>query len=194
MMPVSSPADPPAPLILWLEANKPVYASDERVSVRWWVKNANQIHLTTPDGTVRSAVAHEAPAGLSFPADKTGIVQLVAEGPGGRVSSGPLLIWVLPAMPTSSIIPMIPQVKLFLPLAISESARAASSVSKLPTDRMYAADVLRRSTGLVCSATNVFAHAVVPQQLRRHYWLRRILERIHQGLRELSLPNWQARP
>ena len=184
-MPVNSPSGAPLPRILWFEADQPVYAVDARVSVRWWVENAERVRLTTPSGTTLTQVAHEAPGGLSFPARATGIAQLIAEGPGGRVTSGPLLVWVIPRMPAHAVMPPVPRTRVFLPLSISETARAAGAVARFPNERISAVEVLRGSTERMSSVTDVFEREVLPEQRRRLQWLYNVQERIRRALRNL---------
>lgn len=193
-MPARLTGGPPTPRILWFEVNQPAYTVDDRVSVRWWVENAERISLTIPNGRVLTQSAHDAPAGVSFPADETGVAQLVAEGAGGSVTSQPLLVWVVPIMPARAVLPPLPRIRVFLPMSISEAASAAVGVAQFPTERMSSIEVLRGATGRVLSVTDAFESEVIPKQRWRLHWLHFTLERVRRAVRDLPLPDWRKRP
>jgi hypothetical protein len=160
--------------------------------LRWWVENADTVHLTRPNGIVLTKAAHEEPGGVSFPAEATGVARLVAEGPGGRVESAPILVWVVPAMPARAIMPSVPRLRVFLPLSISEAAKGAAAVARFPTEQIAAVEVLRRSTRVVSGVTDAFEREILPQQRRRLNTLRTVHELILRALRELPR-SWKER-
>lgn len=140
------------PSVAWLNLGPILCRRGEQISLYWQVHNSDEIAVILPTGDEFTYPIESAPHGITFSADVSGPVELWARRGEDESRAHPVLVQVVPKLDVSLLVPAVPRVRLFLPLAVVEDNRIAGRVSNFSPGRAPATSRLLAGAGAAFDA------------------------------------------